>query len=104
MAMWSLKTRPKPGSTSFAARALSGVGVTAGWISNFKLISLFPLFGPGVYRLFPGLAGPIGLDLTTTGLAAGFHRRHVLEDMLLWSAEVQYVCRNAARQSYGQQI
>jgi hypothetical protein len=26
------------------------------------------------------------------------------EDMLLWNAEVQYVCRNAARQSYGQQI
>jgi hypothetical protein len=24
--------------------------------------------------------------------------------MLLWDAEVQYVCRNAARQSYGQQI
>jgi hypothetical protein len=24
--------------------------------------------------------------------------------MLLWKAEVQYVCRNAARQLYGQQI
>jgi len=28
----------------------------------------------------------------------------VHQDMLLWKAEVQYVCRNAARQSYGQQI
>jgi len=26
------------------------------------------------------------------------------QDMLLWNAEVQYVCRNAARQSHGQQI
>jgi hypothetical protein len=24
-----------------------------------------------------------------------------VEDMLLWNAEVQYVCRNAARQSHG---
>jgi len=26
------------------------------------------------------------------------------QDTLLWNAEVQYVCRSAARQSYGQQI
>jgi hypothetical protein len=44
------------------------------------------------------------LDFATTGLAAGFHRRHVFEDMLLRNAEVQYVCRNAARQSHGSQI
>jgi hypothetical protein len=29
---------------------------------------------------------------------------HVLEDMLLWNGEVQYVCRHAARQSYGRLI
>jgi hypothetical protein len=43
----------------------------------------------------------IGPDFTTTDLAAGFHRRPIRQDMLLRNAEVQYVCRNAARQSYG---
>jgi len=46
----------------------------------------------------------IGLDFTTTSLAAGFHRQQVADDMLLRNAEVQYVCRNAARQSHGSQI
>ena len=48
-------------------------------------------------------SGLMGLGFTAS-LAAGFQRRHVCEDMLLWNAEVQYVCRNAARQSYGLQI
>jgi hypothetical protein len=50
------------------------------------------------------LALLIGLDFATTGLAAGFPRQQVADDMLLWNAEVQYVCRNAARQSHGSQI
>jgi hypothetical protein len=50
------------------------------------------------------LALLIGLDFTYTRLAASFHRQQVADDMLLWNAEVQYVCRNAARQSHGSQI
>jgi hypothetical protein len=38
------------------------------------------------------------------GFAADFHTGMIRQDMLLWNAEVQYVCRDAARQSYGQQI
>jgi hypothetical protein len=50
------------------------------------------------------LALLIGLDFAYTGCAAGFHRQQVADDMLLRNAEVQYVCRNAARQSHGSQI
>jgi hypothetical protein len=58
-------------------------------------------------RDFWRLSGPAGLidpDFTTTSLAVGLPAGMTREDMLLWNAEVQYVCRNAARQSYGQQI
>jgi hypothetical protein len=50
------------------------------------------------------LALLIGLDFAYTSCAAGFHRQQVADDMLLRNAEVQYVCRNAARQSHGSQI
>jgi hypothetical protein len=45
----------------------------------------------------------IRLAFTYTSSAAGFHH-HISKEMLLWKAEVQYGCRNAARQSHGQQI
>jgi hypothetical protein len=51
-----------------------------------------------------GLSGPAGLiilDFTYTSLASGFHRQDAAQDMLLRSEEVQYVCRYAARHSYG---
>src|ERR1700736_1319863 len=40
--MWSVKTRPKPGSNSLAARSFSDVGVAVGWMSNFTLMALLP--------------------------------------------------------------
>jgi hypothetical protein len=39
----------------------------------------------------------IRLAFTCTSSVAGFHH-HISKEMLLWKAEVQYVCRNAARQ------
>jgi hypothetical protein len=42
-----VKIRPKPGSTSLAARSFSDVGFVAGWISNFKLTPLLPALGTG---------------------------------------------------------
>jgi hypothetical protein len=87
-------------------------------MSNFKLIPLLPALG------FPPLRPSVGTrdfqlraDLVwlpahlvwtsqskvfvRAGLAAGVRCRHVVEDMLLRDAEVQYVCPNAARQSHG---
>ena len=68
------------------ARALSGVGFGVGWMSNFKLMTVLPalalpllLFRCRNPARFPGPARP--------------------QDMLLRNAEVQYVCRYAARQS-----
>jgi hypothetical protein len=42
-----VKIRPKPGSTSLAARSFSDVGFVAGRISNFKLIPLLSAVEPG---------------------------------------------------------
>jgi hypothetical protein len=51
-----VKIRPKPGSTSLAARSFSDVGFIAGRISNFKLIPLFPAVRTGaISGVSPGL-------------------------------------------------
>src|SRR5258708_4120380 len=125
--MWSVKIRPKPGSTSLAARSFSDVGFVAGWISNFKLIALLPAVGigavsgsgvalracsnetPMAFSRIDALAPRAVALLITPGLHLHLLRsrlpcRHVPQDMLLRKAEVQYVCRNAARQSHGRQI
>src|ERR1700712_393272 len=97
--MWSVKTRPKPGSVSFAVRSLSDVGFGVGWMSNFMVS--FPAAGAGrslracwaelLYDMgsLPDWRGPrawrLGAvegawtspalaDLTFKGLAAGVHR------------------------------
>src|SRR6476660_9833210 len=98
MALWSVKIRPKPGSASFAVRSCSDVGLAAGWISNFKLIFLLPAVGTGALSPASLSSGPAAC------FAAGFDRQHAPQDMLLRNAEVQYVCRNAARQSHGSPI
>src|SRR5579862_5554733 len=97
--MWSLKTRPKPGFSSFAVRSFSGVGLAEGWISNVKLISLFPIIPAQLPRRSASF-GPAGSNGTE------LHDRLEPdpapdggEDMLLWRAEVQYGRRDAARQS-----
>src|SRR5882757_7788720 len=126
--MWSVKIRPKPGSTSLAARSFSDVGFVAGWISNFKLIPLLPAVGAGAIS-GAGLAVRACSNETPMDFSPGLARnarprrgavgyawassipvlRRVTtpaspEDMLLRNGEVQYVCRNAARQSHGRSI
>src|SRR5712672_1459216 len=62
ISMLSVKTRPKPGSTSLATRSFSEVGLDAGWMSNFMLMSLAPAAGGGAVLApaYPG-SGPAGL-------------------------------------------
>src|ERR1700759_1606885 len=112
--MLSVKTRPKPGSTSFAARSLSEVGLAVGRMSNVMLPTLS---GAGVIfraalseiamafsrilsRLGPATARGAVYSFWT-GPAPGFLGGPDRQDMLLPNAEVQYVCRCAARQSHG---
>src|ERR1700759_625415 len=115
--MLSVKTRPKPGSTSLAARSLSEVGLAVGRISNVMLPTLS---GAGVnFRAalsetaketamalsrivapWPAIAKGAVYSFWT-GPAPGFLGGPDRQDMLLPNAEVQYVCRCAARQSHG---
>ena len=68
------------------------------------------LLGSRGPRLRLGAAGTVGLDFAALALRPSPALRPVSiavmsgEDMLLRNAEVQYVCRNAARQSHGSQI
>src|SRR5579864_1370792 len=96
--MWSLKTRPKPGFASFAARSFSGTGLVAGRISNFKLTLLPSSVGTGAFlavcMFSSGPAGAIGLNFTTTNPARPVSIAIMpFQDMLLRRAEVQYVRR-----------
>src|SRR5689334_19172020 len=67
--MWSVNTRPKPGSTSLAARSASDTGFALGLISNF--IAVLPAVGADAGLLaketamgsLPGLARPPRLCL-----------------------------------------
>src|ERR1700759_3460464 len=118
--MLSVKTRPKPGSTSLAARSFSEVGLAVGRMSNVMLPML-----PGAGVIFraalsetaketamalsrieaPGQPQPKA-PFTPFGrlphpALSGSPDR---QDMLLPDAEVQYVCRCAARQSHGQSM
>src|SRR3974390_1435960 len=95
-------------------------------MSKFTLIVLFPVAGTGAIAglTSPGPLSRCRADLSNeTAMASSIAPRRCLfvglqpcppfrpvttaarpQDTLLWNAEVQYVCRNAARQSYGQQI
>src|SRR5258708_717967 len=81
--MWSVKTRPKPGSTSLATRSFSGVGLDAGWMSNFMLMSLgLPLPMAALFWRRPTLfwAGWLGVVSGRTAaslVTAGFRGQHV---------------------------
>src|SRR5436309_10792178 len=114
MAIWSVKTRPKPGSTSLAARSASDTGFAVGLISNF--IAVLPaaeadaglLAKETAMGILPGLARHPRPCLVGWASPAPVLRRVTTaarrQDTLLRDGEVQYVCRYAARQSHGRPI
>src|SRR4051794_2227856 len=59
--MWSVKTRPNPGSTSLAARSLSDVGSVAGWTSNVVQIAPSILSNETPIGLLPACQAPMAL-------------------------------------------
>src|SRR5215475_1856207 len=63
MLIWSVKTRPKPGFASFAARSFSGVGCGAGWMSNVTLMALLSAVETGAIS---------GAGLTSASLPSRF--------------------------------
>src|SRR5947208_405198 len=79
--------------------------MTPSMLSNETPMGFLPVPRPGaplaprrcLTKLWPptSCANPV---------AAGLVSQHIAEDMLLRNAEVQYVCRNVARQSHGRPI
>src|SRR3954465_4193946 len=59
--MWSVKTRPNPGSTSLAARSLSDAGSVARWISNVVQIAPSILSNETPIGLLPACQAPTAL-------------------------------------------
>src|SRR5882757_2235262 len=59
---------------------------------------------PGLTRIARPRLGAVGYAWPSAPPAWPVPRQPVADDMLLRNAEVQYVCRNAARQSHGSPI
>src|SRR5262245_33321234 len=79
--MWSVNTRPKPGSTSFAVRSASETGVALGLISNFIAV-------------FPAVETDAGLLATETAMGSlpGLARSSRAADLVGWAAPLTPSC------------
>src|ERR1041385_7058067 len=91
MVMWSVKIRPNPGSTSFAARSLSEVGFGEGRMSKLDQVVSSILAAETAMDLSPGWAlarrGRAGWFYVKSGPPA---KRPDHKDRLWRVAEVQY--------------